>query len=191
MSVLKNMGGRMDSTIKFGKEINHGPLIKSILISALVGCGGSLINYKTGLIIFLIILLIMLFVYYPSYLPFLYSYWTLEEHGISYYDMSSYRLKLKMIFKGREADHQFVSYSEINDFEIISADKSYSLADISVFKNQKQPIFTWLRKPTDLVLKLKNTQIKLDVSWDQLHDNKNLKPRLMNAMSFLDNKIQL
>ncbi len=180
----------MDSTIIFGQEINHGPLIRSILISALLGCGGSLINYKTGLAIFLIILFIALFIYYPSYLPFLYSYWALEAHGITYYDMSSYRSKLKMIFLGKNSDHQFISYSQINGFEIQSENDTYSLVDVSTFKNQKQPIFTWLRKPLNMVVKLKNNQIPLDLSWDQLHDHKNLPARLMNAMSYIDSHVQ-
>lgn len=190
MYILQNTGDKMDSTITFGQEINHGPLIRSILISALLGCVGSLINYKTGLAIFLIILFIALFIYYPSYLPFLYSYWALEAHGITYYDMNSYRAKIKMIFLGNNVDHQFISYSEINGFEIRSENHSYSLADISTFKNQKQPLFTWLRKPLNLVLKLKNNQILLDISWDQLHDNKNIPARLMNVMSYMDSHIQ-
>lgn len=190
IDVLQNTGDRMDRMINFGREINHGPLIRSILISALLGCVSSLINYKTGLMIFLIILLIMLFVYYPSYLPFLYSYWALEAHGITYYDMSSYHAKLKMIFRGRNSDHQFISYTEINSFEVKSENNSYSLIDISTFKNQKQSIFTWLRKPLNLILHLKNNQITLDASWDQLHDSKNIQARLMNVMSYLDKKVQ-
>lgn len=190
MSVTRNTGDKMDGSINFGREINHGPLIKSILISALLGCVGLLINYKMGLTIFLIILLIMVFVYYPSYLPFLYSFWSLEEHGITYYDMSTYRAKLNLIIQGKNADHQFISYTEINSFEVKSENNSYSTMDISTFKNQRQSIFTWLRKPLNLVLHLKNSKIALDASWDQLHDNKNIQARLMNLMSYLDKKIQ-
>ncbi|APX72993.1 hypothetical protein M5C72_07805 [Companilactobacillus allii] len=179
----------MNSTITFGREINHGPLFRSILISAILGIASSFANNKIGITIFLIILFVMLFIYYPSYLPLLYGYWILEKHGITYYDMSSYRAKLKLIFLAKQSKLQFISYSQIHNFTVKTENKTYSVEDITTLNNTKQSHFVWLRKPLNLEIQLKSHNINLDMSFDQLHDNKNIQARVMNVSNILEEKI--
>ncbi|WP_164505059.1 hypothetical protein [Companilactobacillus hulinensis] len=179
----------MNSTITFGREINHGPLFRSILISAILGIASSFINYKAGITIFLVILFVLLFIYYPSYLPLLYGYWVLEKHGITYYDMNSYRSKLKLIFVAKQSSLQFISYSEIHDFHVKTENETYTATDITSFKNKRQSHFVWLRKPLNLEIQLKRNKIDLDMSWDQVHDNKNISARIMHVADVLETKI--
>ncbi|WP_125673061.1 hypothetical protein [Companilactobacillus allii] len=189
IKIIENTGDKMNSTITFGREINHGPLFRSILISAILGIASSFANNKIGITIFLIILFVMLFIYYPSYLPLLYGYWILEKHGITYYDMSSYRAKLKLIFLAKQSKLQFISYSQIHNFTVKTENKTYSVEDITTLNNTKQSHFVWLRKPLNLEIQLKSHNINLDMSFDQLHDNKNIQARVMNVSNILEEKI--
>lgn len=178
----------MIDTIEFGKKINHRPIIVSFLVGFLAAGLGLIVNIKTSILSFLVVLFLLLCVYFPIYLPKLFGHWQLENHGISYYKMTTYRDKLKLIIFPNRADFQFISYSQIKNFVVHEEDKQYSSKDILTIKPAKQSIFPWVRKPFFLELKMNQTSANLDISFDQLHDPKHTMYRLSNVLQTLDKK---
>lgn len=179
----------MIDTIEFGKKINHRPIIISFLVSFLVSIIGLTANIKVSILSFLLVLFLLLCIYFPFYLPKLFGHWQLENHGISYYKMTTYRDKLKLIFSPNHADFQFISYSQIKSFNIHSGNQQYSINDILTIKPDKQSIFPWLRKPFYLELVLNQTTADLDLSFDQLHDPDHTLYRLTNVLQILEKKV--
>lgn len=179
----------MTDTIEFGKRINHRPLFVSFILSFLAGGLGLIVNIKISLLSFLAVLFLLLCVYFPMNLPTLYGHWQLENHGVSYYKMNSYRDKLKIILFPNEAEYQFISYSQIKDFKVIERDQQYSLENILTINPAKQSLLPWLRKPFFLKLFLNKSDATLDLSFDQLHDPKNTLFRLSNVLEILAKKI--
>ncbi|APU71542.1 hypothetical protein BI355_1223 [Companilactobacillus crustorum] len=179
----------MTGTIAFGKTINHRPIIISIIFSLLSGGLGWIINLKVAIFSFLTILFLLLFIYYPANLEKLFGHWQLENHGISYYKMTSYPDRLKIVLFPDNIDYQFISYSQIKSFKVIEQDKLFSSADLLTIKPASQSILPWLRKPFFLELELNQSEIDLDLSYDQLHDSKNTLFRLSNALEVLNKKI--
>lgn len=180
----------MIDTIEFGKRINHRPIIVSIILSFLAGSLGLIGNIKISIISFLGVLFLLVCIYFPSYLSVLFGHWQLEKHGVSYYKMNSYRDKLKMIFFPNNVDFQFISYSQIKNFKVVEENSQYTLNDLLTIKPAKQSIFPWLRKPFFLQLELNKSEVKLDLSFDQLHDSKNTLFRLSNALVILSKNIK-
>lgn len=179
----------MLDTIEFGKRINHRPIIVSFLVSFLAGVLGLTADIKTGILSFLIVLFLLLCVYFPIYLPKLFGHWQLEKHGISYYKMTTYWDKLKLIIIPNQADFQFISYSQVKSFSINEENQQFQSEDILKINPAKQSIFPWLRKPFCLKLNMNQTNAKLDLSFDQLHDPQHTMYRLNNAIQFLNTKI--
>lgn len=179
----------MLDTIEFGKRINHRPIIVSFLVSFLAGALGLTTDIKTGILSFLIVLFLLLCVYFPINLPKLFGHWQLEKHGISYYKMTTYWDKLKLIILPNQADFQFISYSQVKDFSINEENNQFQSEDILKINPAKQSIFPWLRKPFFLKLNMNQTNAKLDLSFDQLHDPQHTMYRLNNAIQFLNTKI--
>ncbi|MQS98277.1 hypothetical protein FHL05_10460 [Lactobacillus halodurans] len=175
--------------MEFGKKINHRPIIVSLILSLIAGGLGLIANFKVSLALFFIMLFLCICVYFPIYLRDLFGHWQLENHGISYYKMDSYLDKLKMILFPKNVDFQFISYSQIKNFKVIEEDKDYSLENLLTIKPAKQSIFPWSRKPFFLKLELNQSEIDLDLSYDQLHDKQNALFRLATALKFLKQKI--
>ncbi|KRO00180.1 hypothetical protein [Companilactobacillus kimchiensis] len=179
----------MTDTIEFGKRINHRPITISLILSFIAGALGFITNIKISILSFLSVLFLLLCVYFPINLRTLFGHWQLENHGISYYKMNSYRDKLKLILFPNSVDFQFISFSQIKSFQVIERETTYSLSDILTIKPAKQSYFPWARKPFLLKLELNKSDIYLDLSFDQLHDSKNTLYRLSNVLKVLDQKI--
>lgn len=179
----------MTDTIEFGKRINHRPILVSFISGFCAGGLGLIANIKVSILSFLAVLFLLLCVYYPSNLPQLFGHWQLENHGISYYKMGSYRDKIKLILFPDRASFQFVSFSQIKNIEVIEQTSSYDLNNLLTIKPAKQSIFPWLRKPFYLKLNLNKSHVNLDLSYDQLHDSKNTLYRLSNALEIITKKI--
>ncbi|CAJ1181114.1 hypothetical protein FD33_GL001310 [Companilactobacillus paralimentarius DSM 13238 = JCM 10415] len=174
---------------EFGKKINRRPLIVSLLLSLIAGGLGSLFNLSVALSLFLGILFLLIFIYYPSNLPKIFGHWQLEKHGVSYYKLNSYPDRLKLIFLPDHIDYQFISFSQVKKCYIIENNKEYDLQNILTIKPTKQSFFPWLRKPFYLVLDLNKGKILLDLSWDQQHDPKNTLYRVSNVLKIITEKI--
>lgn len=179
----------MPDTIEFGKQLTHWPILVSFILSFFVGGFGLIINIKLALMLFFIVLFLLIFIYFPSYLPILFGHWQLENHGISYYKMNSYRDKLKMIFAPNKVEFQFISYSQIKSVRVVTQDQKYSITDILTIKPDKQSVFPWLRKPFFLELELNKNTVNLDLSFDQVHDPHNTLFRISNALDILGKRI--
>lgn len=179
----------MTDTIEFGKRVNRRPLTISFILSFLAGGLGFLSNIKVSIIAFLIVLFLLLGIYYPLNVPALFGHWQLEKHGISYYKMNNYRDKLRMVCEPDKTDFQFISYSQIKGFQVVERDHKYNLTDLLTINPAKQSYLPWLRKPFYLELQLHHGVIKLDLSWDQLHDKNNTLYRLSNALQIINQKI--
>lgn len=179
----------MTDTIEFGNRINHRPIIVSLVMSFFAGGLGLIANIKVSILSFLAVLFLLVCIYYPMNLPVLFDHWQLENHGISYYKMNSYRDKIKMILFPHQTDFQFISYSQIKSFKVIEGDQQYTLENILTINPAKQSIFPWLRKPFFLELEMHQNTAKLDLSSDQLHDSKNTLYRLSNVLDILSKKV--
>lgn len=179
----------MTDTIEFGKRVNRRPIFISLILSFLAGGLGLIVNIKLSIISFLVVLFLLICVYYPTYLPKLFGHWQLENHGISYYKMNSYRDKLKMILFPDSVDFQFISYSQIKEFKVIESSQTFSISNLLTINPAKQSIWPWLRKKFYLHLILHKSTVDLDLSYDQLHDSKNTLFRLSNVLEILQNKI--
>lgn len=181
----------MTDTIEFGKRINHRPIIVSLLVSFFFGGLGLIVNIKVAIISFLLVLFLLVCIYFPLNLPLLFGHWQLENHGISYYKMNSYRDKIKMILFPNQTDFQFISYSQIKNFQVIEEEKQYSVNDILTINPAKQSFLPWLRKPFFLELEMNHAETNLDLSFDQFHDPKNTLFRLSNVLTILAHKVEL
>jgi len=179
----------MINKIEFGKKINYRPLTLSLIISFFAGTLGLTVNIKISIISFFVVLFLLLCIYYPLNLKRLFGHWQLEKYGISYYKMNTYRDKLKIILFPNNTDFQFISYSQIKDFQIIESDNRYSITDLLTINPAKQSLILWNRKPFYLELELNNSNVNLDLSYDQLHDSKNTMFRLANALNIINKKI--
>lgn len=179
----------MTDTIEFGKRINHRPILVSFISSFCVGGLGLIIDIRISILSFLAVLFLLLCLYYPFNLPKLFGHWQLENHGISYYKMNSYRDKINLVLFPNRASFQFVSFSQIKDIVVIEQDKTYDTNNLLTIKPAKQSIFPWLRKPFYLKLNLNKSHVNLDLSYDQLHDPKNTLYRLSNVLGTVTKKI--
>jgi len=178
----------MTDTIEFGKRINHRPILVSFILSICAGGLGLIANIKISLLSFLVVFVLLLCVYFPLNLHTLFGHWQLENHGISYYKMNSYRDRLKIILFPHNADFQFISYSQIKGFKVIERKKQYSSTDIFTIKPAKQSPLPCLRKPFFLKLELNKSTTDLDLAFDQLHDAHNTLFRLSNVLEILTKK---
>lgn len=179
----------MTDTIEFGKRINNRPILISFILSFIAGGLGLIANIKVSILSFLAVLFLLVCIYFPLNLPNLFGHWQLENHGFSYYKMNSYWEKIKFVLLPRQVDFQFISFSQIKDFEVIEQNEHFTLADILTINPAKQSIFPWLRKPFYLKLKLNKSHVNLNIAYDQRHDSKNTLYRLSNVLNILAQKI--
>ncbi|GAB5057946.1 hypothetical protein COSHB9_23360 [Companilactobacillus alimentarius] len=103
--------------------------------------------------------------------------------------MDSYFDRLKMTLLPDITEFQFISFSQVKSYYVIEQKEKFDLTNILTINPTRQSIFPWLRKPFYLVLVVNGGQIKLDLSWTQLHDRKNSLYRLSNALKVIDQKI--
>ncbi|KRK75149.1 hypothetical protein FC67_GL001662 [Companilactobacillus alimentarius DSM 20249] len=180
---------QMTNSIEFGKKINRRPIMISLILSLIAGGIGAYFDFKLAISLFLLVLIFMLFIYYPNNLSVLFGHWQVEKHGISYYKMDSYFDRLKMTLLPDITEFQFISFSQVKSYYVIEQKEKFDLTNILTINPTRQSIFPWLRKPFYLVLVVNGGQIKLDLSWTQLHDRKNSLYRLSNALKVIDQKI--
>lgn len=173
----------MTDTIEFGKRINHGPLIVSLITGIFVGGLGLTASIEVSILSFLAVLFLLLCIYFPLNLPKIFGHWQIEKHGISYYKMNSYWDKLKIILFPNRTEFQFISCSQIKGFTVIEREQKYDLNNILTINPAKQSFLPFLR------LEINQDQIDLDLSYNQFHDPKNTLFRLTNVLKKLEQKI--
>ncbi|WP_334329421.1 hypothetical protein [Companilactobacillus sp. HBUAS59699] len=155
----------------FGKKQSYELLMSSILISILIFLMAFVI---TDLIWVSSVVMVVGFIaltigIFPLYLPKMISYLQVNLKGIEYYNIGSWKDRIKIIFEPNKFQLSCVNYRDMNDISVITARQN---VDADVEMNSKSGV---------LITKKNHNNIFVDVSWYDTVDN----PIFDRAMEFV------
>lgn len=177
--------------LKFGREITYRPLLvglAGILVGAFLA---KSLGMAFGIITSVGLFIVAVFIYYGINLQLDFSYWTIDNNKIQYYDLSTFPKKVKTIFLTKHTGMETINLSDIKGYTFYGLGDAYKDIGWGIIVGIGQVVASRVllraNNPRCLVIQTKDGKlITLDLARDYIADSKTMDKKLDQVIKILD-----